>query len=459
MFFPVGALTSKPYAFSARSWELETVKVVDIFDSFGTSVLLGLRGSRVLRILPFINFKLNEDWITDRVRFSYDGFSNQRLTNPMIKHEGSLIPCSWFNALNCFVSKLQRKFSLQSFIGPTVEREVTFSVQKFLALLGFQHMSNFVDNRHSFTFFNGPENLDLYDYCLIVGANLRQEQPLLFLKLSNCVRKGTLKLGFFNSNPFDFSTSEFDFFGNEVSTFLNFLNGRGLISSKVGGFKKVLILLGESCFNYFSFPHFVKKYTIVPIFNFFGSLNSFDSGLGVRNAYSLLFNDFSVSTTILYMINSDNIKSKTSNFVVYQGSHGFFGSLQADLILPGCLFTEKNTSYRTLFGAIVRSPFVTTPPKDARTDWKILASLIELMGFSFNFNKSSDLEPKLIEYTPTSSLSFLPKKEVFGSQKWVFTSFFERQFFDSHRVDAITFSSRVLSLATHRFNKKYTNFF
>ena len=241
----IGALTSKPYAFMARSWELKTFESIDVFDNLGSNIRVDLRNFEILRILPKFNYSLNEDWITDKVRFCYDGLRKQRLNQPLILENNTLLPTSWEVAFNKLKTVLNPKiYELEPFVGNLVDYETLIVYKKFLNSLGVSniYLNNYKNNisfnqRNDYIFKLSNDDLLTLNNLMLINLNLRLENPILNIKIrKNVLKKGIKVYNFgYNSNL----TYPIINFGINMMSFLKFVEGMSISSSQF--LKKIII--------------------------------------------------------------------------------------------------------------------------------------------------------------------------------------------------------------------------
>jgi NADH-quinone oxidoreductase chain G len=423
---PVGALTSKPYSFTARPWELESFETVDIFDSFGTRIKIDIRGREVMRVQPSLRESLNEDWITDKVRFCYDGLKLQRILQPMVKKSNFFLNCNWGDAIDyiggifedyyqkwefgrlTLIDTLQSRLAI--FHGSLVDLNTIAMIKNFLFTIysfeanrpkqklrpiflyqrPFFFNSDFFEN---FTFGSSYKNLDLIDFLLTVNINLRLESPLLNLKIKRLSQKSNLiicSVGHVTSLNFQcFSL------GNNLSSFINILKGRNIICKNLVKSKHPMVLIGEDFFyNKAGFE----------IFNHF--YNSFKQIFNYKNAPKFIFQIMPSSVGLLHslaantnrqfkniskfqkkrshgylclLLNTDSIQENFNflqkDFIVYMGHNGDVSLNNVDLILPVVNYLEKKSTYINMEGRVQTTQYLMEPPTLAAEEWMIFASL------------------------------------------------------------------------------------
>lgn len=486
---PVGALTSKPFAFTSRPWELKSFNSIDILDSMHSNIRIDVRGTKIMRILPRVNIEINEDWITDKIRFSYDSFRRQRLYDPMLRLGGEFIKISWkkafFYAKANFLNAIRAGWSsfvpLRGFVGDYVDLETLYVFKKFLSLNGsvlpLSTIRNF-DFPSSYAFNLPLTSLHKSDLCLLVGVNLRIDLPLLNSRIKALVAKNLLPvfiLGFY---------SNFNYFVKHISssqtTFLAILEGSHWLSSKLSkGSSKYPLVIASSA-SFFSVSsvmrallHYTNLFSKNWIgLNFIPEFSSFvpASELGLVSKHGQNSNLLNFSFDIL--LNFDGslpVKDPSASFFrVYQGHHGDVNSQNCELILPSTSFIEKNSFFSNLSRVVQKSKKVLFNPGNSRDDWKILNSLVEVFGFS-SFKVANSFE--LLSFISSTSPFVLYK----GNGISVFSSFFPNNLLLSSTYchlknftstnnnyylnDSITRNSKVMSLCATKFKSKNYNFF
>lgn len=486
---PVGALTSKPFAFTSRPWELKSFNSIDILDSMHSNIRIDVRGTKIMRILPRVNIEINEDWITDKIRFSYDSFRRQRLYDPMLRLGGEFIKISWkkafFYAKANFLNAIRAGWSsfvpLRGFVGDYVDLETLYVFKKFLSLNGsvlpLSTIRNF-DFPSSYAFNLPLTSLHKSDLCLLVGVNLRIDLPLLNSRIKALVAKNLLPvfiLGFY---------SNFNYFVKHISssqtTFLAIFEGSHWLSSKLskGSSKYPLVITSSaSFFSVSSVMPVLLRYTNLFSKNWIGlnfipEFSSFvpASELGLVSKHGQNSNLLNFSFDIL--LNFDGslpVKDPSASFFrVYQGHHGDVNSQNCELILPSTSFIEKNSFFSNLSRVVQKSKKVLFNPGNSRDDWKILNSLVEVFGFS-SFKVANSFE--LLSFISSTSPFVLYK----GNGISVFSSFFANNLLLSSTYchlknftstnnnyylnDSITRNSKVMSLCATKFKSKNYNFF
>lgn len=492
MFKLIGALTSKPYSFSARSWELESVSFIDFYDSLLSNISISLRGLSILRILPRINENLNEEWISDKIRFSYDGYRRQRLVVPLYKSNqlnSNFLELSWKEAFFFFfynwnyenydfvsensVDVVSGNFiDLESYVSLKQMFNSFSSVKSFF----YSQFLNFFDNTYFSNFFANFDlkKLNSSDLVFLAGSNLRYESPVLHLKLLRLSNQGVPVFTLGSSSNFKFKNYSL---GNSLNSFQKFLGGKNKYSLLFSKAKNPVGFFGESLFRrldgkYLSQIFINNKYLSRFLFSRVSmnpstlsslSLNSMDNSLNL-NLYSQ-YN--SKSKKILYLYNSDEILLDKNNysFIVYQGHHGDRGSFLSNLILPSTFLIEKSGTFLSFDGHFSSYNFVIKPGYQVRTDWRIFKALSLFLGNNVNINyfKFLDLRILVQIFLP----DFLKKKSLTFKYFNSFSSnlFFEvnnsilySNYIDYFLDDSVSRSSRIMAVAALRFKKFFYNF-
>ena len=384
---PVGALTSKPYAFKARPWELKNIETIDIFDSFLSNIKVSIRGSEILRILPNIS-EYNQGWITDKIRFFYDSISYQRILQPAIKINNKFISLSWIQAYKKFYKiYLSQKWNINSFYGNNIDLQGLILFKELNNLLGasliesINFSNNFMDftkeEKNSSIYFDDTE-FENYDLIVLIGVDLKQQNPLLNLQLKKNLKKKKLKIISFGLSSQD--QNDFQSIGNTLESLIKFLEGRHKLSKLLIKAAQPLFLIAENLYflkniNFFGFKY---KNNVKIIF--------FASNSGILNAQELAINinkffiknlfNYTKNNYMIFLYNTDEKKiiKNQNNFIIYQGHHGDINAIYADLIFPSLTFLEQKVSYLNYKGKIFDTNIIIKLNQLA--DWQIYHDLI-----------------------------------------------------------------------------------
>ncbi len=398
---PVGALTSKPYAFSARPWELKKTESIDVLDAVGSNIRVDTYGWEVKRILPRLNENINEEWISDKTRYSCDGLLKQRLDTPYIKVDNKLIKSSWDDAIDIIIKKLNETESSQiaGHLGDLVSLETTLAFKKFFELLGsknleFREKKFYINSKDKMNYlFNSTINgIEKSDLILLVGCNPRHEATILNARIRKAFRNNKTQI-FSIGNPGD-QTYDIKIIGNDTQTIKDIIEEKHEFNKVFNNAKKPLVIIGESALEIESggyileeFKNFLyQKKLINNKWNAFNVLIQNASTVGAldldilnnrENKFDFFDNIKNKKFKIIYLLNSDNFKfEKNDEFVIYQGSHGDRGAEIADVILPSAAYTEENGLYQNLEGRVQECRKASYPANEALESWKVLNKII-----------------------------------------------------------------------------------
>lgn len=417
---PVGALTSKPYAFKCRSWELEKVESVDVLDAVGSNIRVDYRGLEVMRILPLINEEVNEEWISDKARFSYDGLKNQRLDRPYIrKEDGKLKEASWEEAFELVAKKLRSTApeKMGAIVGDLSDCESIFVLKQLFNNLGcnnldFNQRNFYFDKsaRGNYLFNTTISRVEEADFCLLVGAYPRRNAALINTRL----RKAWLEKGL---KIYRVGTSDDDLYkvielGTEPDALKALLDGKSAVANAIKSAKKPMIIIGDAALvredakEILATIHkIVEKFDIVrDDWNGFNILHNYASNIG---ALDLGFypQEGSLSATdmveqaskgqmeVLFLHGADEIDvDKLKNtFVIYQGHHGDKAANIADIILPAAAYTEKDAIYINTEGRAQLGRKAVNPVGQAKDDREILLHIAKLLKIKLGFESLQDI--------------------------------------------------------------------
>lgn len=488
---PVGALTSKPYAFKARSWELKVVETIDILDSFCSNIRLDLRGVDILRVLPRLNEEINEEWITDKTRFFHDGLLKQRIQKPFVKFGTHFLSVSWKNVFLwlSFRFVAVREHDFVGISGMLNSIESLVSLKDFLNNLGSssfcmeQSFNAVVDLPSNFLLYKGLKQLEMVDFCILLGFNPRLELPLLNVRLRKAVKnRNAFIIVFGYLTTLNFKTYNIT---NAVTDFLLFVEGKSNICKKLMSSKVAIVLQGNSLLYrvdslfFFKINEFFSNVfkRVMPFslnFNFVsistGFLNSCEVGLFNVCAY---FNFVRTNKLrFLYLLGVDDkrilsliARQREFFFTIFQGHTGNEISAISDVILPSCNFTEQFGSFLNLSGRVQHAKFIKLPPSLARSDWSIFVALALFLQRPLKYSNAHGLRKRIFQVSSCAYLKdvkhFIPVvrfKKMANSTLVVSNFPFLSPFFNFYNSDTITKSSQILALVSNKFVKN-RNFF
>jgi NADH-quinone oxidoreductase chain G len=399
---PVGALTSKPYAFLSRPWELKSTESIDLFDSIHSNIRIDTRGYDIMRVLPRLNESINEEWISDKVRFSFDGFSVQRLTTPLLKNSlGFFRPIKWSEAIDIVSKKFDstKANKIGFSVGPLCDFDSLVTIKQlrlnFNAAIISKPSQNFLDAdySHNFKFNILLDNIRKADVCLLVGTNPRVDGALLNYHLRKRFLSGNFKVAYIGSSlNLTFPSVHL---GTSLNTFISIVEGKNFFCKSLRQARTPMVVLG-SCFS---------KSLMSSNSNLF--CNLINSNLNISNRswrglsfFNLNSSDFSFfdlamhynhnfvsqPLDLLYIVEDYKLIDKKikSKFIVFQGHHGCKNAQLADIILPCSSFVEKTSRYLSCEGRYQYS-YSSTPPLNNSKDSSFILS-------AFLNNKRSTLE-------------------------------------------------------------------
>jgi NADH-quinone oxidoreductase subunit G len=419
---PVGALTSKPYVFEARPWELKKTESIDVMDAVGSNIRVDTYGWEVKRILPKINEDINEEWISDKTRYACDGLLNQRLDNPYIKYNGKFEKASWNEVFKIIESKLKNtdKEKICGISGDLINMETLYIFKEFFnKTLG----SNNVESRNEHTYLN-PDKRENYlfnstingieesDFILLIGTNPRYEATILNARIRKSYLQNKTKI--ISLNNVGDLTFPYESLNGEIENIKEIVEDKHYISSLIKDAKKPLIIIGQSALKSKSAKYIfesIKSFLIKnnKISNDWNSLNiisensstvgSFDLGLyKTENGSNDVLTDLENNKfDIIYLLGQDSLKfNKQNEFIIYQGSHGDKGAEIADIILPGAAYTEQNGYFTNLEGKLQKAYKASYPPGEAKEDWLIINELAEVINHKKLFNDKDVLDSSML---------------------------------------------------------------
>ena len=394
---PVGALTSKPYAFKARSWELKKKEGVDILDSIGSNIQINIFNNEIVRILPKTNSNINKDWITNKTRYFFDSLKYQRIKYPLLKDDNNKFSkISWLQALNIINEKLITTDSsnIQSIIGDLTDLESLFLLKKNLTKLGISNIHNeyFLNNRNfkinsdisSNILFNHNLNLiDESDLCIIINSNIRQEGALLNIHLINRLKKGNFKIAYIGAKT-DF-TYKVKHLGLTYEVLINIILGKHTFCKNLKQAKKPLIIFGENTINQKNGLYLINKLKNLTIFKNKNNINFFITRTSLINFFEITFsksNNLIKNSTLYYLFNTNlqnKLKLQKNSFVIYQGHHFTKDAQRSNLILPGLTFLEKKGIYINLEGSIQKNEKILNLNTEQREDSFIYKNIYKFL--------------------------------------------------------------------------------
>ena len=431
---PVGALTSKPYAFEARPWELKKTESIDVMDAVGSNIRVDTYNWEVKRILPKLNNDINEEWISDKTRYSCDGLLKQRLEVPYVKKNNKLQKSNWDEAISILIEKINttNPNEIGGHIGDMVNLENALAFKKLFSILKVTNLEfrerNFYINpkeKSNYIFNSSIKGIEEADLVLLIGTNPRHEATMLNARIRKAYAQRQIPI-FSVGDPGDL-TYEYTVIGNSTDTIKKILNKELEFSKKLLSSKKPIIIIGESALELKSgqyiieeFKKFLKKNNFInKDWNSLNFLPQNASTVGLidlqilpnqkeKNSFfeKLKNNEFKV----LYLLGSDNLDIKKNNeFIIYQGSHGDRGAEIADVILPSAAFTEQNGLYENLEGRVQECKKASYPIGEALEDWRVFNLILKKLKKNENLSNFETLRKEVLELIPNfTKLNDLP---------------------------------------------------
>ena len=447
---PVGALTSKPYAFEARPWELKKTESIDVMDAVGSNIRVDTYNWEVKRILPRLNNAINEEWISDKTRYSCDGLLKQRLDVPYIKKDNKLQKSNWDEAITLLADKIQSINSdeIGGHIGDMINMENALSFKKFFAALKsknleFREKKFYINSSEkiNYLFNSSIKGIEESDLILLIGTNPRHEATMLNARIRKTFVKKRIPI-FSIGDPGEL-TYDYNVIGNTTDDLKKILNNESEFSKKLSSSNKPIIIIGESALELESgkyilegIKNFLKNNNFISKeWNAFNFLAQNASTVGLidlkvlskedeeKNSFfeKLTKNQFK----LLYLLGSDNLDIKKDNeFIVYQGSHGDRGAEIADLVLPSAAFTEQNGLYENLEGRVQECKKASYPIGEALEDWRIFNLILKKLGKNDDLSKFDSLRKEVLNLIPNfTKLNELPSfkeiQEINTSSKFI----------------------------------------
>jgi len=441
---PVGALTSKPYAFEARPWELKKTESIDVMDAVGSNIRVDTYNWEVKRILPRLNNEINEEWISDKSRYSCDGLLKQRLDVPYIKKDNKLQKSNWDEAIEIITNKIKEisPDEIGGHVGDMVNIENSVAFKKLFnnlksENLEFREKKFYVNpkDKINYIFNSSIKGIEEADLILLVGTNPRHEATILNARIRKAFVQKKIPI-YSIGNPGDL-TYEYQVIGNRTEDIRKLINNENEISKKILSFKKPLIIIGESALMLQSGKYIFEELKYYLTNNNFINAEWNALNILVQNASTVGLLDLKMISQdnnnnfiffdklrsnkfkLLYLLGSDNLEFKKNNeFIVYQGSHGDRGAELADVILPSAAYTEQNGLYSNLEGRVQECKKASYPIGDSLEDWKIFNLILKKLGKIENLNNFETLRKEAINSIKNfSQINDLQKKKMNKSEK------------------------------------------
>jgi NADH-quinone oxidoreductase subunit G len=420
---PVGALTAKPYAFKARSWELRHTETIDVLDAVGSNIRVDYIGRQVMRVLPRLNEDINEEWIADKTRFApTDGLLVQRLDRPMIRMNGRLTVVSWSEAITYVAQKMRQVTpnKIAAISGDLTDVETMVVAKEWLQNFGVTHLDCRQDNtklqadapRCSYLFNTGIASIEQADLCLLIGTNPRHEAPIINARIRKAYLHNALSVGLIGASC-DL-TYPVEYLGDSIEKLHLILQGTHPFVKRIEQAKKPMLILGQGALKrqdgeviWGLARRVAEKFGFIRNewngFNVLHTAAARVGGLDVgfvplgERAYTteqIITGTRSGDIECLFLLGADEMDISQlgeQTFVVYIGHHGDRGAHRADVILPGAAYTEKEASYVNTEGRLQYARMVVPPPGESKSDWCVLLQLNQETGGTLPYSDLGSL--------------------------------------------------------------------
>ncbi len=420
---PVGALTHKPYAFHARPWELTKTESIDVMDAVGSNIRIDTRGREVMRILPRVNEAVNEEWITDKTRYVWDGLKTQRLDRPYVRKNGRLAPATWQEAFDTIAAKVKATTPARigALAGDLASVEEVFALKQLLAKLGSPNMDARQDGaaldpalgRASYIFNAGIAAIEDADAILLVGADPRHDAAIINARIRKCWRNGGLRVGLVG--PHVDLTYPCDYLGAGPETLAD-LAGPGTFADVLKAAERPMVIVGQGAIARADGAAVLSLAARLAVacgavkdgWNGFAVLHTAASRVGALDV-GFVPGEGGLNTAamvapggqdVVFLLGADEVDVAPGAFVVYLGTHGDRGAHRADVILPGAAYSEKSGIYVNTEGRPQLANRAAFPPGEAREDWAVLRALSEVLGQKLPYDTLYALRAALVAAHP-----------------------------------------------------------
>lgn len=445
---PVGALTSKPYAFKARPWELKKTETIDVMDAVGSNIRVDTRGNEVMRVLPRLNEEVNEEWISDKTRFAYDGLKRQRLDQPYIRIDGKLKAVSWDEALAFTADKLNQcePKNVAAVVGDMVDVESTMALKDLMLAIESPNMDCRQDgmkfniqSRADYLFNTGIANIEQADAILLVGTDPRYEASMLNARIRKTWLEKKVPVGLIGT-PTEL-TYPYEHLGTSPKDIEVLTKARSGFAKQIKDAKNPMIIIGTGALRHkdgYDLHALLKQYAekigaVREDWNGFnvlhtaaGRVGAMDVGFlpqrGGHDIYEMVQAGQADKLEAVYLLGVDELDTRaafgSNAFLIYQGHHGDNGARNADVILPGAAYTEKDSLYVNTEGRVQMAKRAAFPVGEAKEDWSIIRALSETMGKTLPYNSLYELRARIFEEFPfLKDIDQLPQANFKPTQK------------------------------------------
>ncbi len=434
---PVGALTSRPYAFQARPWELTKTESIDVMDAVGSAIRVDTRGREVMRIMPRVNEDVNEEWISDKTRFIWDGLRTQRLDRPYVKGaDGKLKPATWSQAFHAVKAALEgvAPDGIGAIAGDLAGAEEMFALKQLMDKIGSVNIDCRQDGakldpslgRGSYIFNPSINGIDEADAILIVGANPRFEASVLNARIRRAWRAAPVAIGAIGEDLGDLRY-DYDYLGAGPETLAEILDGKSKFAAKLKKAKKPMIIVGQGALSrgdgeavLATAARVASTYGAVSgEWNGFAVLHNAASRVGgldigfVPGGDGMSAASMVTEADVLFLLGADELpldKRKAGSKTIYIGTHGDVGAHHADIILPASTYTEKSATYVNTEGRVQMTQRAAFAPGEAKEDWAIIRALSDVLGQKLPYDSLTALRAAM--YGAAPHLAHLDEIEI-----------------------------------------------
>ncbi|KAI9015171.1 G subunit of NADH dehydrogenase, partial [Gaertneriomyces semiglobifer] len=421
---PVGALTSKPYEFKSRPWELRKTESIDVTDAVGSNIRVDSRGLEVMRVLPRMNDDINEEWISDKTRFAYDGLKRQRLTTPMIRKGDGFVQATWPEAL-AKISEAMKGVKPEEMVavaGQLADAESLVALKDLFNRQGSENLrldaqntgaftAGIADIRSNYVLNAGINGIEEADALLLVGTNPRHEAPIVNTRIRKAYLTNNLEVGLIGEAPK--LNYEFDHIGTDPAALNAIVSGTHPFAKTLKSAKRPIIMVGSAVLERPDGAAILASVSKLvdqlkksaesghQIYNLLQRAASWTAALDIGFTPAA---QTSAKPRFVYLLNADDVQPAEiprDSFVVYQGHHGDNGAYYADVILPGAAYTEKAATYVNTEGRTQTTRAAVAPVQGAREDWKVIRALSEVSGTTLPYDDIHELRARMHQISPS----------------------------------------------------------
>ncbi|MGI4745190.1 MAG: NADH-quinone oxidoreductase subunit NuoG [Janthinobacterium lividum] len=474
---PVGALTSKPYAFLARPWELKKTDSIDVMDATGVNIRIHARGPEVLRILPRTNDEVNEEWMADKGRFSFDGFKRRRLDRPWVRVHGKLHPASWQDAFVSIARRLEgvKGERIGAIAGDLCDAESMVALKDLMTALGSNNLDcrqdgaqYDVSRREFYTFNTGIVGIEEADALLLIGTNPRLEAPVINARIRKRWLAGNFPIGVIGAAGPDL-TYDVTRLGDRPSVLAGLLDGANAFADVLKNAKRPMIVVGQAALTRDDAAAVLAA--VWKLAEQVGALQAdwhgfnvlhhaaarvaaLDLGFVPKSGSRSVAGMMSGGVEVLWLLGADEIgpaRIGPDTFVIYQGHHGDAGAARADVILPGATYAEKSGTYVNTEGRVQRAFQAIFPPGEAREDWRILRAFSEVVGHKLPYDDIEGVRRRLAAVNPVFARQGFPRFGAVqmagpaGDASGIGTTAFGSVIHDYYQTNAISRASPTMA--------------